>query len=132
MAWGYLGFAQLKLQHNREAVRAFHTAAGKSTLKVNYLACEAFALSRLHDRSAAIRMLGVMQARQQHRRWVPAECMVLIYLALGQRTMATDWLRRGAEDHTTTLFEVSTDPVYSELHTSARFRELYIKLGGRI
>lgn len=131
MVWGYLGFSELRLNHFREAALAFHRAAGKSSLKVNYLACEAYAKAQLHDRSEAKRMVAVMEQRRRRGEWVPSEAMVLIYLGLGEADTALDWLRLGTKDHTTTLFEMATEPVYSELHTRQPFQKLYAELGGK-
>jgi serine/threonine-protein kinase len=129
MAWGYLGFAKLKSGQYRESAHAFRVAAGMGTLKVNYLACAGYAMARAGDPSEAMAVLRMIHDRKQKGEWVPAQSMVMLELALGDREQALSWIERGTSDHSTTLFEVATDPIYSELHDEPAYPNLSRQLG---
>ena len=127
-AWGYLGFGYLRLKQFERAAAAFDRAASLGTLKVNYSSCAAFARARSGNVAAAAGMLAELENMQRAGKWVPAQSMAIVYLALGRRKEAGEWLLKGVEDRTTTLFEANTEPVYSEMKDDPGFPQLLARL----
>ena len=127
-AWGYLGFGYLALRQFAQASAAFDRASTLSSLKINYKACAAFARARGGDSSEAAATLAEYQGLQRAGKWVPAQSMVMVYLALGQHDLARQWMLKGAEDRTTTLFEANTEPVYSEMKDDPGFPAVLARL----
>ena len=127
-AWGYLGFGYLRLGQFQQAAAAFDQASALSTLKVNYSACAAYARARGGDSSAAASTLAELERLQRSGKFVPAQSMVMVYLALGRREQARQWLLKGAEDRTVTLFEANTEPVYAEMKDDPGFASILARL----
>ena len=126
--WGYLGFGYLRLRRFEQAAAAFDRAASLGTLKVNYGSCAAYARARGGDSTAATNLLAELEKMQHAGKWVPAQSMATVYLALGRRELALEWLTKGVEDRTTTLFEANTEPVYSEMRNDPGFPQLLARL----
>ena len=52
-----------------------------------------------------------------------------IYLALGQKEQALEWLEKGLPDHTFGLIHLNEHPGFNDLRTEPRFIELIKKIG---
>jgi tetratricopeptide (TPR) repeat protein len=62
-------------------------------------------------------------------KYVSAYGIATIYIGLGEREQALDWLGRACDEHSTALVYVNADPVFAELHAEPRFAAILQRIG---
>ena len=128
VSWGYTGIGYLCQHRYLEAAAAFDHAAMFEP-RSGYRALAAYARGKAGDLNEPRRMQAMLDERIHHNEWVPAQAMVVTALALGHKSEAAKWLRKGVEDHTVTLFELNNEPLYSEIRDLPEFAGL-VRMAG--
>lgn len=75
------------------------------------------------NRSGAKRLLAQLLQRS-HRDYVPPFSVALIYVGIGDRQAALDWLDKAYQDHSTLMVYAKTDPLLDPLRSEPRFTAL--------
>jgi Flp pilus assembly protein TadD len=73
----------------------------------------------------AQKMLDQLNAISKQK-YVPAVSRVRIYVGLGNKEQAFEWLEKAYEDHTigSTFATIKVDPIYDPLRSDPRFADL--------
>jgi TolB-like protein/DNA-binding winged helix-turn-helix (wHTH) protein/Tfp pilus assembly protein PilF len=112
----------------KEAVQEFERfsqLSGDSTLAI---ASIGNALARSGNRSEAMHSLMQLRALSKQRR-VPSICFVLLYLGLGDKDQAIDWLEKSCRERSTFLTVAKVDPLFDSLREDPRFQDLLRRIG---
>lgn len=80
------------------------------------------------NKAVARDLLGKLTERSG-RKYVPAFSMALIYIGLGDRDSAFQWLERSYEDHSIDMVYSKTDPLLDPIRLDSRFVSLLQKMG---
>jgi len=99
----------------KEAVKLMHQAP----LPVSALA---FAYARSGHRAAARRILDQMLAERARQGYYPASRIALVYLGLGDKDRAFEWLAKAVEERELVFLKVN--PLFDPLRSDPRFTEL--------
>ena len=62
--------------------------------------------------------------KRSEREYVPAYDIALIYIGLGERDLALDWLDKAYQERSAHLAYVMVEPLYDSLRSEHRFRDL--------
>jgi len=62
------------------------------------------------------------------RSYIPATSIAVVYLGLGEKTRALDWLEKGLEEHSPGLSILKIDPRYDGLRSNPRFQDLLSRM----
>src|SRR5215469_419498 len=79
-------------------------------------------------RAEALKILGELKA-QSKRRYVSPSSIALIYLGMGEKDDAFDWLQKALTDHDIRLLLVSKGPEWASLRSDPRYTELLTRMG---
>jgi TolB-like protein/lipopolysaccharide biosynthesis regulator YciM len=127
--WGhrFLGWA-LELKGTMgEAIAEYHKAFELNDDPV-VLALLAHARASVGQQSEARQILGQL-TEEAKTRYVSAYAFAVIYLALGQKDQALDWLEKAARDHAgPSINLIKVDPYLDPLHGDPRFEALVSKI----
>jgi serine/threonine-protein kinase len=124
-AWLDLGRLELQLGRVEDGIAAYRRAlelTGADPDRTPYLAL-AYALAG--DHAEARRRLDVLLAPPRRS---PSWSIASIYLALGERERALDWLEKGIEERGRAMVMLGTHPRFDELRDEPRFRTLVSEL----
>jgi tetratricopeptide (TPR) repeat protein len=75
------------------------------------------------DPKAARKLLAQLTGRSQQE-YVPAFSLALLYIGLGDRDRAIDWLQRACLDHSTYMIFAKVDPLLDPVRSDQRFSAL--------
>jgi hypothetical protein len=76
----------------------------------------------------ARRILAELHQRREQGEYVPPTDFAAIYIGLGEREQALDWLERHEADRGARIF-LKVDPIFAPLRPEPRFRRLLRRLG---
>ena len=88
----------------------------------------AYAYARAGDPARARELLDQTLA-QRSERHVPAEFVAVVFMALGDRDLAWEWLERAANDRAHWLVFLDVDPRFDGFRGDPRFEELKKRVG---
>ncbi len=94
---------------------------------VGVLSILGYAYARKGDREQALKILDQLKAESQ-KEFVPAVDFAFLYIGLGDKEQALDWLKKGYEDRSSGTIKV--DPVCDPLHGDPRYERLVAKVFG--
>jgi len=80
------------------------------------------AYARSGDRAAARRVLDQMLAERARQGYYPASRIALVYLGLGDKDRALEWLAKAVEERELVFLKVN--PLFDPLRSDPRFTEL--------
>ena len=80
------------------------------------------------ERAEALKILGELKA-QSKRRYVSPSSIAMIYVGLGEKDEAFDWLQKAVTDHDITLLRVSRAEEWASLRSDPRYPELLNRIG---
>ena len=80
------------------------------------------------DRREALRILATLQRSPSDDYVDPADVAV-IYVGLGDKERALEWLRRAYDEHSYWLSWLGVDPRWDPLRSDSRFREVEQRVG---
>ena len=78
-------------------------------------------------RADALRMIQLLQARADST-FVPAASFANVYVGLGDREAAMQWITRALNDHSEWLCFAGVDPVFDPLRADPRFAAVLVRL----
>ncbi len=122
-AHDYLGRAYEQNGMMKEALAEFRKALDLSEGDTNELAAlgQAYAIS--HQAAEARKILDQLKERSQQTYVQPASIAV-IYMALGDKDQAFDWLQKAYDDRSGWLLYLKVDPWADSIRNDARFTDL--------
>ena len=124
----HLGLAYEQLSRYDEAIAAFEKArampGGNPLIAAALGHCHAL----MGNRVKAGELLDEL-VEQSKQRYVPAVDIALIYIGLGEKDRAFEWLEKAYEDHDGWLAWLKVDPIFDSLRRDARFIRLLKKVG---
>ena len=85
------------------------------------------ARARAGDQQGARRILKELESRSKQH-YVPPFGVALIYIGLGQRNEALQWLNRAYDDHSTSMVYAKVDPILDPVRSDPRFSELLSRM----
>jgi TolB-like protein/DNA-binding SARP family transcriptional activator len=111
-----------------EAIAEFQTAIALSggSAQAVVLLGHAYAVSG--RREEALKVLDELSELSK-RRYVSSYRVAAIYLGLGEKEQASEWLERAYEEHDAWLVWLKVDPVLDDLHEDPRFADLVRRVG---
>jgi tetratricopeptide (TPR) repeat protein len=114
-----------------EALGAYHTILAAAPDDPGLLALSA----HVHAVSGSPGLARTTVARLQQmraRRYVPAVYIALVYVGLGDRDKAFEWLEKAYDEHCEYLVYLPTEPLADPLRPDPRFRRLLERLGLKV
>jgi serine/threonine-protein kinase len=91
-------------------------------------AVHGWAHGRAGNRARAEQILAELEELAKQR-LVSAGCRVLLYVGIGEKQKALDWLERAAEDQDWFCWQMRIDPALDSLRDEPRFKALVKKVG---
>jgi tetratricopeptide (TPR) repeat protein len=118
LAWSYIQKGMYE-----EAI----TAANKSD-DPYLLVSTAHAYALLGKRAEAQKIIERLK-KQARQRYVPSYIMARIYIGLGEKEHAIEWLEKSYEDREDSLIWLNSDPGLDGLRSEPRFQDLVRRVG---
>ncbi|HEV3468036.1 MAG TPA: tetratricopeptide repeat protein [Pyrinomonadaceae bacterium] len=118
----FLGFVYGAQQKFDEAIAEFKTAAGFSN-NGGAWAGLAYGYAVAGNKGEALKILDELKATRKRGRVVPYR-LAAVYLALGDKDQALEWLRKDYEERGNWMNQLKVDPVMDPLRSDPRFKEL--------
>ena len=119
----YLGRAYEESGMTAESLVEFRKALDLSQGDTNELAALGQAYAVAHQPAEARKILDQLKDRSQQTYVQPASIAV-IYMALGNKDQAFDWLQKAYDDHSAWLLYLKIDPWADSVRSDARFTDL--------
>jgi DNA-binding winged helix-turn-helix (wHTH) protein/TolB-like protein/tetratricopeptide (TPR) repeat protein len=123
-----LGMAYLAKRDLKSAIREFEEAQRISGPDPYQNALLGYTEALLGDTKNARTMIQKLTL-QSRREYVPALSIALIYIALGDRELALDWLDHSCQDRSTHMVYAKVDPLLDPLRAESRFNSLLKQMG---
>jgi TolB-like protein/Flp pilus assembly protein TadD len=118
-----------------DSIAAYQKARDLSAQKARDLSGEPWVLEGLGytyavcgKRVEALKILAELKALSEHRYVSPSD-LAMIYVGLGEKDLAFDWLQKSVTDHDIPLGSLRFDPEWASLHSDPRYRELLNRIG---
>lgn len=128
LAWLFQGWAKLGLGRTQEAVADMRTAVQLMDGAVLTQAYLGHALAMAGEENAARGALDALLQRAS-RRHVPAYCIALIHVGLGDGDAAIAWLERAVGERSHWLTFLRVDPRWDPVREDSRFATLVRHVG---
>ena len=123
MAHWQLGRAFLKKAKYEEAIPEFETAVTLSRENPLQVGALGHAYGIAGKRSKALKTLKKLKELSTQR-YVPAYDMALIYVGLGEKEQAFEWLERAWKERFGWLVFINVEPIFDPLRSDPRFQDL--------
>ena len=130
LAYVWLGAAYREKKMYAEALKQFSKARQLSGDRPGMIALYGHALALSGDAAGARKTLAKLQDLAQSR-YVSSMYFAAIYLGLGEKVAALDWLDRAYAERTDRLVYLGVDPIADPLRGDPRFEQLLHKIGVR-
>jgi len=127
VAHAWLGLALEQQGAFAEAIAALRAAVRFSGRNVGFLAALAHALGVAGEEAEARAVLAELTGLRASR-YVSASDVALVYLALGERGQAIEWLERAFAERAHSMAFVNVDPRLDPLRSEPRFERLRASL----
>ena len=124
----FLGLAYEQKGMFEEAIAEFQkgsSLSGGEPTMVGALG-HAYAVSGRKDRAQNV--LAELK-QQSRRRYVAPFEIAVIYIGLGEKEQAFEWLEKAYRDHSSWLIWLKVDPRFDSLHGDSRYRDLRRRMG---
>ncbi len=122
-AHDYLGRAYEQNGMTAQSLAEFHKALDLSEGDTNELAALGQAYAVSHQPAEARKILDQLKDRSQQTYVQPAS-LAVIYMALGDKDQAFDWLQKAYDDRSGWLLYLKVDPWADSVRNDARFTDL--------
>jgi len=123
-----LGRAYLQKESYAEATAAFRKALQLSDGDTNDLAALGLGLASSQQPAEARKILDQLKGRSQQT-YVQPMWLAVIYIALGDKDQAFDWMQKAYEDRSAWLVYLKVDPLFDNVRQDARFTDLMRRVG---
>ena len=110
-----------------EAIANFRDAVGQSGGIPVYIAQLAHAQAASGNKAEALRLLEELKRPRQ--KYVPPEEIAAVYVALGQKETAFEWLEQAYQIRSASLINLKVDPRFDSLRSDQRFSDLVRRVG---
>ena len=124
----FLGRAYLQKAAYAEGVAEFRKALQLSDGDTNELAALGLALASSHQEAEARKIVDQLKERSQQT-YVQPMWVAVIYLALGNKDQAFDWIQKAYDDRSAWLVYLKVDPLFDGVRQDARFTDLLRRIG---
>ncbi len=124
----FLGRAYLQKAAYAEGVADFRKALQLSDGDTNELAALGLALASSHQEAEARKIVDQLKERSQQT-YVQPMWVAVIYLALGNKDQAFDWIQKAYDDRSAWLVYLKVDPLFDGVRQDARFTDLLRRIG---
>jgi DNA-binding winged helix-turn-helix (wHTH) protein/TolB-like protein/tetratricopeptide (TPR) repeat protein len=123
-----LGFAYLHKEMYREAISEFQKAKAVSGGSPNMIGLLGYAYAVAGKRNEAAEILEELNhlSKQQY---VSPSHKALLYMGLGERQLAFEWLEKAYEDRNWVLGLLKVDAMFDPLRSDQRFQDLLRRVG---
>jgi TolB-like protein/DNA-binding winged helix-turn-helix (wHTH) protein/Tfp pilus assembly protein PilF len=111
-----------------EAIANFRDAVAQSGGIPVYVAQLAHTQAASGNRSEALRLLEELK-RLPKDKYVPPEEIAAVYVALGQKETAFEWLEQAYQVRSASLVNLKVDPRFDSLRSDQRFSDLVQRIG---
>jgi Flp pilus assembly protein TadD len=121
------GVSHFSLNRCEEALlelRRYHALAEDASS----LTALAYGLARAGQHGQALAMLDEL-IELRKRTYVCADRLAIVYIGLGNRLKALDWLELLAEERAASRVELRVNPIWDDLRGEPRFRSFVERLG---
>jgi tetratricopeptide (TPR) repeat protein len=118
----FLGFVYVARQKYAEAIAEFKTAAGFSN-NGGAWAGLAYGYAMGGRKDEALKILDELKTTHKRGLIVPYR-LAAVYLALGDKDQAIEWLRKDYEERGNWMNQLKVDPVMDPLRSDPRFKKL--------
>lgn len=122
-----LGVAYVKKGSRLEAIAEFQKARELQDDPA-LLGLLGHAIAESGNRDEALRTVDQLTEIAKHR-YVPAYSFAIIYVGLGDKDRAFQWLDKGYQDHANELSQLKYDPLLDNLRSEPRFTDLMRRVG---
>jgi TolB-like protein/DNA-binding winged helix-turn-helix (wHTH) protein/Flp pilus assembly protein TadD len=124
-ARAFLADAFLHKSMSKEATEELETHLVRAEGRVWALAELGYVYAVMGRRPDALKLLNELN-QQSREKFVPADAMAQIYVGLGEKGKAFEWLEKGYERHSLGLagVDLKVDPVWDPLRSDPRFADL--------
>jgi serine/threonine-protein kinase len=121
----FLGSAYLQKNMHMEALAEFQEALANSPDNMFTLSELGYAYAKSGRKAEAQKVLDQLNELSK-RKFVPAISAVIIYVGLGEKDKAFEWLEKAYEDRSLggPLASLKVDPLFDPLHSDPRFTDL--------
>ncbi len=123
-----LGKVYLEKGLHQKAIAEFEKYSTLTNERSVGLAYVGNAYGRLGKRDEAGRILDELIAISQHE-YVSAYAIAMVYIGLGDKDHAFEWLNKACEERSDFLVHLKVDPDFDSLRSDPRFAELMKKVG---
>jgi eukaryotic-like serine/threonine-protein kinase len=124
----FLGRAYARNGAHEEAIAELRKALELSEGDSNELAALANAYAISHQAGEAQKLLDQLKERSSQT-YVQPSLIATIYVGLGQRDQALDWLQKAYEDRSAGLVYLKIDPAFDDIRSDPRFVDLLRRIG---
>ena len=111
-----------------EAHAEFQSAINISGSTIEILPALGFTYGLAGKRTEALKVLEELN-EQSKRRHVSAFLIAVVYIGLGEKNQALDWLEKAHEERNNSLPFLNVDPIFDSLRSVARFQDLLRRIG---
>jgi tetratricopeptide (TPR) repeat protein len=118
----FLGFIYVAQEKYEEAITEFKTGAGFSN-NAGALLGLAYGYAMGSRRDEALKIIEELKATRKEYQIVPYR-VAAVYLALGDKDQAIEWLRKDYEQKGNWMNQLKVDPVMDPLRSDPRFKKL--------
>lgn len=122
------GFVWYERRLYEEAAQAFLQSAQASERESYALGALGMAYGKSGDRAKAQAILDELAERSKHKYVMPF-APALVYIGLGERDLAFEFLEKARQDGNSLLWVLPVAPYYDELRSDPRFAELLQRTG---
>jgi tetratricopeptide (TPR) repeat protein len=118
-----LGMTYEQLAKYQDAIGEFQKALSLSSGESSTLGALGHVYASSGRRAEAQKVLAELKDLLRHR-YVPPFSVALVYVGLGDKSQALEWLDRASEDRSFFLAYVKVDPRFDSLRGEPRFKDL--------
>ena len=127
-AFNYLGAAYAQKRMYPEAIQEFEKWLALSPANPRALAALAHTYALSGRRAEAEKRLRELQTLSQSR-YVPAYDVATVYVGLGDKVEAIEWLEKAYEEQSAWIIWIKIEPYFEALHDQPRFHALLRRMG---
>jgi TolB-like protein/Flp pilus assembly protein TadD len=123
-----LGWAYAQKGMYREAIAAYQKARGFSDEVPNVLSGLGYTYGIWGKRAEALKILRELKALSK-RRYVSPQNIALVYVGLGEKDLAFDWLQNAVTEHSMNLPSLRNEKEWASVRSDPRYAELLRRIG---
>lgn len=127
LAHFYLGMSQINLSMYEEAIENFQKALELSGGNLRMKSWLAYSYAIIGKKEEAADIMEELKGLSLSR-YIDPSYIALIYIGLGEKNQALEWLEKGYEERSFLLVWLGVDPVFDNLRSDSIFQDLLIRM----